>query len=285
MSNKAFFDEIRRAVFGGSMTAAQVDGVERIIDYRDSHYRGVTNDQLAYVLATCFHETARKMCPCREMGGEAYLRSKRYYPWVGMGLVQLTWARNFARYGITEPKDALTWPVALHVCFDGMVTGKFTGRKLSDYISGGRVDFIGARRIINGSDRASVVAGYARSFQHSLRLWQPSPAPPQATPAKRQKGFLDEIGDTISGIFGSKEEQAAASGAPMPPPMPAALTGEKGYILAAVTAAVGALQLVPWVDVVAHPDVGYSLVATAVGTAVARAVLPTWIQWLVLRDA
>jgi hypothetical protein len=160
-----------------------------------------------------------------------------------------------------------------------MVTGKFTGKKLSDYISGSSVDYIGARRIINGTDRASLVAGYARSFQHALPLWQPVAR--SVTAPVKNKSIFDHIGD----FFGLGEEEAAAPGAPMPPPSPVILSGEKGYILAALTAAVGALQLVPWQDVVAHPETGYALVLTAVGTAVARAILPTWLQWLVLRRA
>ena len=262
------------------MTAQQVMGVTKIIEYRDSNYRGVTNDQLAYILATAFHETARKCCPITEYGSAAYLRSKKYFPYIGRGLVQITWQKNYERYGISNPADALTWPTALHVCFDGMVTGKFTGKKLSDYISGSHVDFIGARRIINGTDRASLVAGYAKSFQSALKLWQPSAKP--VVRQQKEKGFFDSIGDFF-GLGG--EEEAATNAAPMPPPVPAVLTGEKGYILAAITAAVGALELVPWQDVVAHPDTGMSLVITAVGTAVARAVLPKWAQWLILRGA
>lgn len=282
MSQKEFFDDIRRTVFGGSMTAAQVAGVTKIIEYRDTQYRGVTNNQLAYILATAFHETARRCAPCTEYGSAAYLKSKKYFPYVGRGLVQLTWKANYERYGITNPSDALTWPIALHVCFDGMVTGKFTGKKLSDYISGSSVDYIGARRIINGTDRASLIAGYAASFQHALKLWQPTAASVAPRSVVKEKSFFDTIGDFF-GLGG--EEEAATNAASMPPPTPAVLTGEKGYILAALTAAVGALQLVPWQDVVAHPDTGMSLVITAVGTAVARAVLPKWIQFFVLRGA
>jgi len=282
MSQKEFFDEIRRTVFGGSMTAAQVAGVTRIIEYRDTQYRGVTNNQLAYILATAFHETARKCAPCTEYGSAAYLRSKKYFPYVGRGLVQLTWKNNYERYGISNPADALTWPVALHVCFDGMVTGKFTGKKLSDYISGSHVDYIGARRIINGADRASLIAGYAGSFQKALVLWQPSATPTRnAQPIKvAPKGFFDQIGE----FFGVGQEEApAAKGVPMPPPMPAPLTGMSGYTLAAIVAAVGALQTIPWEDAIRNPSLGYSMVLSAVGIAVARAILPTWLQFLILR--
>ena len=264
------------------MTAAQVQGVTRIIEYRDSHYRGVTNDQLSYVLATAYWETARKCCPVTEYGSAAYLKGKRYYPYIGRGLVQITWAANYKKYGITNPEDALTWPVALHVCFDGMVTGKFTGKKLSDYISGSHVDFVGARRIINGTDKASVIAGFARSFQHALRLWQPSATPAaRAIPIKTApKSIFDQIGDFL-GI--GQEEKAAAPNAPMPPPMPAALTGWSAYTLAAITAAIGALQTIPWEDVIRNPSVGYPMVFSAVGIAAARAVLPGWLQFFILR--
>jgi hypothetical protein len=197
-------------------------------------------------------------------------------------LVQLTWKANYERYGISNPADALTWPIALHVCFDGMVTGKFTGKKLSDYISGSSVDYIGARRIINGTDRASLVAGYAASFQHALKLWQPTVASVAPRTAVKEKSIFD----TIGGFFGvGNEEAPAAAGVPMPPPVPAALTGMSGYTLAAVTAAVGALQLIPWDEVIRHPDTGMSMVISAVGIAVARAVLPTWMQWFVLKSA
>lgn len=281
MSNKEFFDEIRKTVFGGSMTQQQVMGVTKIIEYRDSNYRGVTNDQLAYVLATAFHETARKCCPITEYGSSAYLRGKKYWPYIGRGLVQITWAANYRKYGIERPEQALEWPTALNVCFDGMVRGRFTGKKLSDYISGGHVDFIGARRIINGTDRASLVAGYAKSFQHALRLWQPSPAATRVAAPAQSKSIFDQIGDFL-GIGG--EEKAAAPNAPMPPPLPAALTGMQGYTIAAITAAIGALQILPWDTIIRDPSVGYPMVATAVGTAVARAVLPHWMQWFILKD-
>ena len=46
---------------------------------------GLLRNQAAYVLATAFWETARTIQPVREMGGEKYLRSKKCYPYVGMG--------------------------------------------------------------------------------------------------------------------------------------------------------------------------------------------------------
>ena len=71
----------------------------------------------------------------REQGGETYLRGKPYYPWVGMGLVQVTWEANGKKFGAQSPADLLSWPVALRALFDGMLQGMFTGKKLPDYFN------------------------------------------------------------------------------------------------------------------------------------------------------
>lgn len=164
-----FFNRIRQSVFGGRMTRPQVDGVERILDYRDANWPKMSDDELAYLLATVVHETGHRMQPIREMGGERYLRRKRYYPWVGEGLVQVTWEANAKKFGAKKPGDLLTWPIALRAAFEGMIKGVFTGKKLADYIGSGAVNYVGARRIINGTDRAKLVAGYAHSFRDALR--------------------------------------------------------------------------------------------------------------------
>lgn len=169
MNKQYFFNRIRQSVFGGKMTQGQVEGVSRILDYREANWPKMSDDELAYLLATVVHETAHKMQPIREMGGEKYLRTKKYYPWVGEGLVQVTWEENAKKFGAKKPGDLLTWPIALKAAFDGMIKGMFTGKKLADYIGGGKVDYVGARRIINGTDRAKLVAGYARSFRDAFR--------------------------------------------------------------------------------------------------------------------
>lgn len=164
-----FFRAVRKNPFGGSLTKGQVDGMEQIISYWETEHRNdVSVDQMAYILATIFHETARKMVPVKEAGSERYLRSKRYFPAVGVGLIQITWAQNWRRWGIRTIEDGLSWPIALRATFDGMKQGAFTGKKLGDYIGNGRRDFVGARRIINGTDRAQMVAGYAEAFRTAL---------------------------------------------------------------------------------------------------------------------
>ena len=115
------------------------------------------------------------MAPVTELGGVKYLMAKPYWPWIGRGLVQITWEKNYAKFGIKDYQKALEWPVALDVAFRGMILGMFTGKKLSDYIGPGKCDYVAARRIINGTDRAKLVAGYARAFKDALQQARKGP--------------------------------------------------------------------------------------------------------------
>jgi hypothetical protein len=170
MNEKYFYDRIKRAVFGGRLTPGQFEGVSKILAFRDQMWPGMSDDELAYVLATVVHETAHTMQPITERGSQKYLRAKPYWPWIGRGLVQITWERNYKLFRITNPDDALKWPVALDVLFRGMVKGMFTGKKLADYIVPGRKpNYVGARRIINGTDKAGLIAGFALSFQDAFK--------------------------------------------------------------------------------------------------------------------
>ncbi len=169
INRQYFFDRVRHALFGGKLTAGQVEGITKILDYRDKNYPKMPDDQLAYLLATVKWETGHKMEPIREGGGERYLRTKKYYPWVGEGLVQVTWEVNAKKFGAKKPGELLTWPIALYAAFEGMTKGMFTGKKLSDYIADGRANYVGARRIINGTDRAVLIAGYASAFRDALK--------------------------------------------------------------------------------------------------------------------
>lgn len=165
---KQFFAAVRAHPFGGSLAQGQVDGLTRILNEWDQH-EDLTDDRfLAYMLATVYWETAHTMQPIREMGSEAYLRSKRYYPWVGEGLVQVTWEVNARKFGAQKPGDLLTWPIALVALFKGMTDGMFTGKKLVDYFNETQDDPVGARRIINGQDHATDIAAIYKQFLTAL---------------------------------------------------------------------------------------------------------------------
>ncbi|WP_343314413.1 glycoside hydrolase family 19 protein [Brucella sp. BE17] len=136
---------------------------------------GLLRNQMAYVLATAYHETAHTMKPIIERGGEKYLRSKNYYPFFGRGYVQITWRENYVKAGkalgadfVKKPELLLKAEYAAPILIVGMIEGWFTGKKLSDYITLQKSDFKGARRIVNGTDRADLIAGYAKDYDRAL---------------------------------------------------------------------------------------------------------------------
>lgn len=136
---------------------------------KEAHVQGITNrNQICYMMATIQHETAVTFRPIAEYGGP----SCRYAPYYGRGYVQLTWEYNYAKYGEILKQDFVSKPdlvmhpdFSLFIIVHGMKNGVFTGKKLSDYIEGNRVDFVNARRIINGLDRAELIASYATEWQ------------------------------------------------------------------------------------------------------------------------
>ena len=56
------------------------------------------------------------------------------------------------------------------------IAGSFTDRRLADFFGAQREDWEGARAIINGSDRARLVAGHARAFHRALVAARIEPA-------------------------------------------------------------------------------------------------------------
>ena len=141
---------------------------------------GLLRNQMAYVLATACWETGRTMKPVKEAywvkNAEAWRKKNlRYYPWYGRGFVQLTWEANYVRAGkilnldLTTNADKVMEPeISALILVHGSAEGWFTGKKLSDYITLKKSDFIGARRIINGTDKARAIADIAKDYDKAL---------------------------------------------------------------------------------------------------------------------
>ena len=165
--------------------------------------------QFADVLATPYWETSRKMQPVNELGNDAYFHRmydiNGARPNVarslgntqpgdgtffhGRGLVQLTGRALYLRATqrlralnvlkpteslVTNPDLALRDDIAVALLFEGMEGGWFTGRTLDEEIDDDidgdeHADFIRARAIINGKDRAVQIAVYADQFLRALR--------------------------------------------------------------------------------------------------------------------
>ena len=72
---------------------------------------------------------------------------------------------------LNNPDDVMKPEYAINIMLEGMKQGWFTGRKLSDYIYQSKKDYVSARRIINGTDKANLIAGYADTFEKALRSY------------------------------------------------------------------------------------------------------------------
>lgn len=203
-----FFAYARRAPFGGRLTQAQVAGCETVLDA----WTGDDDRHLAYILATAFHETGGKMQPVREgfarsdsaarriVARRRYGVEKNGHVYYGRGLVQLTWERNYRKAGevlgldlVGNPDLALDPAVSARLLVDGMTAGLFTGKKLADYFNATTDDPEGARRIVNGTDKASLIAGYHRNFLDSItaaraEARKKTPAPERVVEAARPDG-------------------------------------------------------------------------------------------------
>ncbi|WP_217577311.1 carboxypeptidase [Mesorhizobium sp. GbtcB19] len=141
--------------------------------------QGLLRNQCAYVLATAFWETAHTMQPVVEAYwlSENWRRNNlRYYPWYGRGFVQLTWEKNYQRAEAEtgspvhqNPALALNPAIAAKIAVTGMREGWFTGRDLNDFIDLQHSDFVNARRIINGVDRAQEIAVIAQHYDEALK--------------------------------------------------------------------------------------------------------------------
>jgi putative chitinase len=200
----AFFDVLRDGdLLGPTLSASEVQGLTALVDacarWPLSH--------MAYGLATAYHETAATMQPIHERGGEAYFR-RLYDPaggnpalarqlgnihagdgvkFAGRGYVQLTGRGNYARAELelgvpltADPGLAMQAPIAAKIMERGMRNGWFTGRKLAHYLPmngdpASEGAFINARRVINGTDRAALIARHALKFQDALTAgrWTP----------------------------------------------------------------------------------------------------------------
>lgn len=197
MIDKAkFFAACRAGIMGPTLDGDEVSGAETILEAM----AGLPLSWCAYALATAWHETAHTMQPIREFGGPAYLT--RMYDvtgqrptlaksmgntapgdgprYCGRGYVQLTWRVNYRKAGEKlgyplegNPELAMRRDIAAQIMRQGMVEGWFTGKRLVTYLpetGPASVDgFRAARRIINGTDKADLIAGYAMQFQAALQ--------------------------------------------------------------------------------------------------------------------
>lgn len=186
--NREIFYSSYRKNFG-RLTQQQVDGLNFLLDKLELSTKITHANPLvmlamwSYVLITVKWETAGTYQPVTEYGSQKYLRSKRYYPFIGRGYVQLTWEGNYKVFGdrlgidlASNPELANEPETAWKILEEGMTDltpqdPEFTGKSLEDYFNDDRIDFYNARKIINPRDWDSYnpIAKGAAKFWEALK--------------------------------------------------------------------------------------------------------------------
>lgn len=198
MDTTTFFAYARRAPFGGRLSQGQIDGMNIIFD-QWNYFKIADRRLLAYILASVFHETGGRMLPVRETFAKSdsaaisalekaykagrlgsvktpyWRKDKNGKSWFGRGDIQITHERNYAKLGerlgidlVGNPSLALDPAISAKIAIVGMLEGLFTGRKLVDYFSVAKDDPVGARAVVNGKDKAKLIAGYHKNFLDAL---------------------------------------------------------------------------------------------------------------------
>lgn len=238
LDHPTFFAFARNAPFGGRLTEEQVKGAESIIEVWQREGTG-DDRHLAYVLATVFHETGGRMVPVRETfatsDAQAIRRLDAAYAagklpqvktpywragWFGRGPIQVTHETNYRKLGqalgvdlIANPGLLLDPVVGARSAVLGMVQGLFVARQtLAKYFNDAKDDPEGARRIVNGTDKASLIAGYHRNFLDAIKAARveaskPTPVPAAVVEAAKPDGAplakdKTAIGGVLAGLGG-----------------------------------------------------------------------------------
>lgn len=182
------------AFFPGIQTSAQTANFQKLLGFIASDPDISDLRWAAYMLATVKHECADTWFPVMERGAQSYFdkynsgtllgarlgntQAGDGFRFRGRGYVQITGRANYEMLGralqlgdqlIENPDLALGPEVAYKIMSYGMRMGAFSGKKLSDYISGNMCDYYNARRIINGLDEAETIRDYAEKLEQVLR--------------------------------------------------------------------------------------------------------------------
>ncbi|MCI5093491.1 hypothetical protein [Phaeodactylibacter sp.] len=138
---------------------------------------------IAYILATAWHETNQTMLPVKEAyfigepRASRYREKLPYYPYYGRGFAQITQRANYERFSelldvdlVDNPDLALEPDIASDILVIGMLKGFSPGAPvLEDFMRGKYPDWHSARKIVNGTDSAKLIAIYAARIYDGLR--------------------------------------------------------------------------------------------------------------------
>lgn len=229
MNRNTFFNQVRLNPFAGRLAQTQIDGVNAIVDVWEDKYASKSSSWLAYILATVFHETGGMMVPVREGFAKTdkqaqaavtklfnagkistnYSKPVNGVSYYGRGRVQNTWFDNYKKLQIrfkfpfvTKPDLLLDSKIDAEVTVVGHVEGLWTGKKLSQYFDDKTEDAIGARHIINGTDKAKLIASYYESFKQAIETAEIC-IDPDVTPKADGKSITQSTTVMAAGVTGA----------------------------------------------------------------------------------
>lgn len=213
MINRLEFYRSYRRHLVNKISQTQVNGFEAVFNAVENYKSDpqgegeISKFQLAYILATAFHETGRKsMEPVREGFKETDQDARAHVQWLfdngyvsrnyalphpetglsyyGRGIGQITHFRNYLKLSermglgrlLVDDPDILLKRLDLSArsTVIGMMEGLFTGRKLGAYIHDNIADYHNARRVYNGLDKAKLIASHAMKFEKCLMYGDPN---------------------------------------------------------------------------------------------------------------
>ena len=152
-----------------TLTAEQVANARQIV-LETAALRSCANT-IAYLLATAFVDS--RLIPTEETmsANPAVARiQKRYFDlgFQGRGYVHFTGAIAYKRFADASKTDVNVNPASALIPLNaakclaaGAIGGKFTGRAIEQFINGKSVDFMNARRAVNGNLNAKQIADLA----------------------------------------------------------------------------------------------------------------------------
>lgn len=188
MLTQDFYNKVEQVLFYGSLPSFQKDPLTAM-EAEFTRRGDLSLEQLAYIMATAYHETDRFKAYAEygKGGNQSYAAKVALYrntstKFYGRGWVMLTWLGNYAKmaikastalgreYDIVNDPDLILKHGELNafITFQGMIEGTFTGKGLDSYINIEETDYVNARRVINGLDKAELVAEYAEKFYGAL---------------------------------------------------------------------------------------------------------------------
>lgn len=228
---QAFFNSVRDSLFSGSLRQSQVDGLNDILKASEDkpirhrayilatgyHETGLAMSPNVESLNYTTASRIRAVWPARFASvaeAQPYVRNPKAlankvyngrmgnrsgtddgWNYRGRGQVHITGRDNYLKAGsaigvdlVGSPDLALRRDVSARVLVEGMSQGWFTGKGLTDYQS-----YVDMRRVVNGTDQAEKIAGYAVKFEAALKLIEGG--------ADTRRTLLSLLWELFAGIF------------------------------------------------------------------------------------